>query len=234
MKQRHVITGMILMMIFLILQTSTAFAASFEGRVDGVNGNVIFGWAWNPADTSAPVDVRVVVTKEGTSDIVLDTTVTADQFRDDLASSGKGTGNHSFTVEIDWTALENCAYVIDAYVGDFRLPNSLVYQSGATRPSHTGLTSLGIFKTTGYCPCVSCSAGWGRQTSSGPLATAGHTVAVDTNIIPYGTKLMIDGVVYTAEDRGGGVRGNHIDIFFNTHGEARQHGLRHSEVFLVS
>lgn len=62
---------------------------------------------------------------------------------------------------------------------------------------------------------------------------AGHTIAVDPRVIPYGSKVMINGVVYTAEDRGGAVRGNHIDIFFNTHAETRQHGTQSAEVYLV-
>ncbi len=98
---------------------------------------------------------------------------------------------------------------------------------------HEGLQSLGIFRTTGYCPCYQCSEGWGRSTSTGAIAKSGHTIAVDPRVIPYGTKLMIGGVVYTAEDRGGGVKGNHIDIFFDNHAQTRQHGSRHLEVFLV-
>lgn len=97
-----------------------------------------------------------------------------------------------------------------------------------------GLTSLGIFRTTGYCPCYQCSEGWGRHTSTGAIAKSSHTIAVDPRVIPYGSKIMINGVVYTAEDRGGGVKGNHIDIFFDTHSQTRQHGSRHQEVFLVS
>lgn len=100
--------------------------------------------------------------------------------------------------------------------------------------NHNGLQSLGIFRTTGYCPCYRCSEGWGRRTSTGATATASHTVAVDPRVIPYGTKLMIEGVIYTAEDRGGGVKGNHIDIFFDSHTQTRQHGSRQQEVFLVS
>ena len=91
----------------------------------------------------------------------------------------------------------------------------------------------GVFKTTGYCPCRACSEGWGRHTCTGAVATAGHTIAVDPRVIPYGSKVMINGVVYTAEDRGGAVRGNHIDIFFNTHAETRQHGTQSAEVYLV-
>lgn len=44
---------------------------------------------------------------------------------------------------------------------------------------------------------------------------------------------MINGMVYTAEDRGGAVKGNHIDIFFDTHGETRQYGTQYTEVFLL-
>lgn len=98
---------------------------------------------------------------------------------------------------------------------------------------HNGLQSLGVFRTTGYCPCYQCSEGWGRRTSTGAIAKSSHTIAVDPRVIPYGTKLMINGVIYTAEDRGGGVKGNHIDIFFDNHAQTRQHGSRQQEVFLV-
>ena len=61
-----------------------------------------------------------------------------------------------------------------------------------------------------------------------------HTVAVDPRVIPYGSKLLINGVVYTAEDKGGAVRGNHIDIFFDTHGETRMYGTQSADVYLLS
>jgi 3D (Asp-Asp-Asp) domain-containing protein len=95
------------------------------------------------------------------------------------------------------------------------------------------LVSLGIFKTTAYCPCKGCSEGWGRHTSTGTVATAGRTIAVDPKIIPYGTRLLINGTIYTAEDKGGGVRGNHVDIFYDTHEEAKAHGTQNADVFLV-
>lgn len=106
--------------------------------------------------------------------------------------------------------------------------------SEETADPHHGLISLGIFRTTGYCPCAKCSEGWGRRTSTGAIATSNHTIAVDPKVIPYGSQIMINGVIYTAEDRGGGVRGNHIDIFYDTHSQTRQHGTRQQEVFLVS
>lgn len=86
------------------------------------------------------------------------------------------------------------------------------------------------FKLTAYCPCESCSGGWGTQTSTGKTATAGRTIAVDPSVIPYGTKVEIDGRTYIAEDCGGGVKGNHIDIFFNSHNEVKAFGKKNATV----
>lgn len=44
-------------------------------------------------------------------------------------------------------------------------------------------------------------------------AKPNHTIAVDTTIIPYGTIVKIDGIEYVAEDCGGAVKGNVIDIY---------------------
>lgn len=92
---------------------------------------------------------------------------------------------------------------------------------------------LGTFRCTAYCPCYECSEGFGRGTATGAVATANHTVAVDPSVIPYGSYLMINGVTYRAEDCGGGVNGNSIDIFFDTHWETEQFGLQYLDVYLV-
>ncbi|MEG0688528.1 MAG: 3D domain-containing protein [Hungatella sp.] len=235
MKQRHRITGTLLTMLLLLYNITTVWGGSPDGRLDGIHGNAIYGWAWDSITPDTPVDVRIVVKKQATSDIVQDSTVTASQYREDLLTSSKGNGKHAFVVEIDWSKLENCAYTVEAFVGEYPLINPLQYQDGQISPvSQTGsLRSLGIFRTTAYCPCYLCSEGWGRHTSTGAMAVSQHTIAVDPRVIPYGSKVLIDGILYTAEDRGGGVKGNHIDIFFNTHGETRQHGTRNTEVFLV-
>lgn len=94
----------------------------------------------------------------------------------------------------------------------------------------THMISLGKFKITAYCPCRECSGGYGRRTSTGKRARPRHTVAVDPRVIRYSTKLIIDGVSYTAEDCGGGVKGRHIDIFFSTHSEVERFGKRYREV----
>lgn len=67
---------------------------------------------------------------------------------------------------------------------------------------------IGEFKITYYWLAEN-----GRSTSTGALATEGRTIAVDPNVIPYGSEVLINGHVYIAEDCGGAVKGNLIDIF---------------------
>lgn len=93
--------------------------------------------------------------------------------------------------------------------------------------------SLGRFKLTAYCPCYECSKGWGRMTSSGKLAQANHTIATDPSVIPEGTRVVINGTVYVAEDVGSGVVGKHIDIFMENHSSALNFGVQYAEVYLA-
>lgn len=93
--------------------------------------------------------------------------------------------------------------------------------------------SLGEFKVTAYCPCEACSGLWGDTTFTGTKAEAGRTIAVDPDVIPLGSRVEIDGDTYVAEDIGGAVKGNHIDIYFNTHDEALEWGRQFKEVLLI-
>lgn len=94
--------------------------------------------------------------------------------------------------------------------------------------------SLGQFKLTAYCPCSKCCGKWaGGITSTGAMAKANHTIAVDPSVIPYGTKVIINGQTYVAEDCGGAIKGQRIDIYFDTHSEALDFGVQYAEVYLV-
>ncbi len=91
---------------------------------------------------------------------------------------------------------------------------------------------LGIFTTTGYCSCSKCSGGH-QLTYSGTVPTADHTISADLTQFPIGTKLWIDGTVYTVEDKGSSVKGHWIDIFYGSHEEALAHGMQSQEVYSV-
>ena len=70
--------------------------------------------------------------------------------------------------------------------------------------------NLGQFTITYYWPGEDR---YGALTSTGIQATEGVTVAVDPAIIPYGSKIKINGKVYIAQDCGGVIKGNKIDVF---------------------
>lgn len=92
--------------------------------------------------------------------------------------------------------------------------------------------SLGTYKLTAYCACRKCCGKWaGGNTSSGTVPTQGRTVACNT--LPAGTKVNINGHDYIVEDTGN-MKGNVIDIFFNSHQEALNFGVQYKEVFVYS
>lgn len=99
-------------------------------------------------------------------------------------------------------------------------------------PSGPERISLGQFRITGYCGCEQCCAGHGF-TYSGTVPTPSHTISADLDRFPLGTKLEVNGIVYTVEDKGSSVTGDMIDIFYSTHEEALAKGTYTAEVFLV-
>lgn len=94
-------------------------------------------------------------------------------------------------------------------------------------------TTTTTFKVTAYCPCVKCCGKDDGITATGTVATAGRTIAVDPTQIPYGSKVILNGHTYIAEDCGGAIKGNKIDMFFNTHEEALQWGVKYIEGVVV-
>lgn len=99
--------------------------------------------------------------------------------------------------------------------------------------SARSLSSMGECKITYYCACSECSGSWGNLTATGTRCEEGRTVAVDPEVIAYGTKLLIDGHVYTAEDCGGHVKGDHIDIYLDDHELTEKLGVRYTDVWII-
>lgn len=80
------------------------------------------------------------------------------------------------------------------------------------------LEYLGEFKLTGYCPCEKCCGKWADgYTATMTKATEGRTIAVDPNIIPLGSHVIINGQEYIAEDTGSAINQNRIDIYKDSH-----------------
>ncbi|OIB01731.1 hypothetical protein AK95_02210 [Paenibacillus sp. LC231] len=59
--------------------------------------------------------------------------------------------------------------------------------------------------------------GIGTRTASGTRVTEGRTIAVDPNIIPIGWWVYIEGIGFRrAEDTGGAIKGNKIDVYYDS------------------
>lgn len=73
----------------------------------------------------------------------------------------------------------------------------------------------------------------GKRTKTGTSPKVG-TVAVDPRVIKLGSKIYIDGYGFgIAEDTGGSIKGNRIDVFLETEAEARRWGMRSVKVYLI-
>lgn len=104
--------------------------------------------------------------------------------------------------------------------------------------------SLGIYELTAYCSCSVCCGAYGENrptdqngnpivyTATGAIAKAGTTIAVDPSVIPYGSEIQIYGHTYIAQDTGGAIRGNRIDVYFDDHQEALIFGRQRTEIFI--
>ena len=98
---------------------------------------------------------------------------------------------------------------------------------------------LGEFKLTAYCSCEKCCGSWAFDRpdgvvygASGNELKSGYSIAVDPSVIPYGTEVVINGVTYRADDCGGAIKGNRIDVYFDTHEEALEFCVKYADVFM--
>lgn len=105
--------------------------------------------------------------------------------------------------------------------------------------------NFGEFRLTAYCSCKKCCGKWAENrpldengneivyTASGAVARSGHTIAVDPDVIPFGTKVEINGQVYVAQDTGSAIVGNRIDVYFDNHSDAHNFGVKYANVYLL-
>ena len=203
--------------------------------------SVICGWIRN--ETGSPASVRITVARESDPDFHHVETING-------VPSEEGEGVF-FSWEIDWEAYVSDRYLVTAQVldGDTwkSLSGTYLYDRSEgegirlEQPEEASETEtasyikgeyLGTFSSSAYCSCTSCSGGHAR-TYSGTIPKENHTVAADLAYYPIGTKLMVDGTVYTVEDMGSGVVGNHLDFYFDTHAEALAYGMKDVEVYAV-
>lgn len=123
--------------------------------------------------------------------------------------------------------------------------------TGVHPPRKAGKPEVRQILTTGYCKCGKC-CNWKRnwlyrpviahgpsagkpkkigRTASGEKAKPGQTIAADTSVYPFGTIMYIPDYGYgKVEDRGGAIKGNHIDLYFKSHKQALKWGKETKQV----
>lgn len=103
---------------------------------------------------------------------------------------------------------------------------------------------LGKFMLTAYCSCYECCGEYALNRpvddngneivygSIGEILTEGYSIAVDPSVIPYGTEVIIGGITYKAQDCGGAIKGNEIDVYFADHKKAQEFAVQYKDVYL--
>lgn len=96
---------------------------------------------------------------------------------------------------------------------------------------------VGTFTVTAYCGCSQCCGAYAEGRGDvvtgaiGEPLTANYSIAVDPNVIALGSTVTINGQEYKAQDTGGLIKGNRIDMYFDNHEDAIQFGVQYMEVY---
>jgi 3D (Asp-Asp-Asp) domain-containing protein len=105
----------------------------------------------------------------------------------------------------------------------------------ALTPAHIVVNKV-LVKTTAYSNdfySINVARWRDGRTATNKLARRG-IIAADWDVFPPGTRIYIpgygEGVV---EDKGGAVRGKHLDLFLDTRNEALQWGVKRIEVYVL-
>ncbi len=90
---------------------------------------------------------------------------------------------------------------------------------------------IGECTITAYCPCGECCGRWADGVTATGLPAGPGVVAVDPQVIPLGSTVIIDGQRYLAADTG--VTGKHVDVFLPDHSATVEAGVRTAEVWVA-
>ena len=105
----------------------------------------------------------------------------------------------------------------------------ILLEASEPEPVEATWVNVGGCRITFYCPCEKCCGKWANGiTATGMTAAEGRTVAVDPNVIPLGSEVLIGDHIYIAEDTG--VSGNAVDIFLTDHDRCLQLGTYTTDV----
>lgn len=148
------------------------------------------------------------------------------------------------TYETEIVEVEETEMVVDVMSMD-RPVLKLPIQPIQPEPEEPQYISLGTFLVTAYCSCEICCDHYalnrpvdenGNEIVKGAaqqVLTPEYSIAVDTRVIPFGTKVYFDGKEHLAQDRGGSIKNKRIDLYFSDHQRALEWGKQYHEIFIL-
>ena len=90
---------------------------------------------------------------------------------------------------------------------------------------------IGECVITAYCPCEACCGQWADGLTATGIPAAPGIAAVDPDVIPLGSTVVIDGQRYLAADTG--VTGLSVDVCAAGHREAEDFGVQREPVWIL-
>jgi len=110
-----------------------------------------------------------------------------------------------------------------------------IKRSETSRDKDSGEWQTVRMRVTAYCPCQKCCGKY-----SDGVTACGHKICQGDSFVaadiryPFGTEMIIpgykNGETVEVLDRGGVIRGDRLDVFFNYHHEALKWGVRYLDV----
>lgn len=113
--------------------------------------------------------------------------------------------------------------------------NSGNCQTESTYQENSNYKYLGDFRIS-YYTCSAYENGGSAYTAKGNRLTdvVGVCIAADPRVIPYYSKVYIEGIgVRTVLDCGGAIKGNKIDVLVRNNNDIPKCGVHYSKVYLI-
>ena len=113
--------------------------------------------------------------------------------------------------------------------------NTVIDSSEISKNKSADKWQIVSMRVTAYCPCQKCCGDYADGiTACGYKISQGDVFVAADKKYPFGTEMFIPGYGHGEAvkvlDRGGVIRGNRLDVFFNSHEEALEWGVRYLDV----
>ena len=109
--------------------------------------------------------------------------------------------------------------------------SSIIASRGGSVPSNLSYSKAFTVEATAYALDGITATGTVPKRVEGGWST----IAVDPRVIPYGTKVYVENYGYAiAEDTGGAIKGNRVDLYMNSVSAARSWGRRNVTIYILN